>query len=86
MTSSTSPEQRERARCQAIAQAAEDQLHRCLHSPVRQVSCEFHEGGLRLRGRLPSYYQKQLAQEAVVRLEGVHQVVNEIEVARPLPK
>jgi hypothetical protein len=29
---------------------------------------------------LPTFYQKQLAQEAVVKLEGVLQVINEIVV------
>jgi osmotically-inducible protein OsmY len=35
---------------------------------------------LRLRGRLSTYYQKQLAQEAVKNLEGVAQILNDIEV------
>jgi osmotically-inducible protein OsmY len=34
-----------------------------------------------LRGHTDSYYQKQLAQEAVRRLDGVEAVVNEITVS-----
>jgi osmotically-inducible protein OsmY len=57
---------------------------RLLSSPymlVRQVSVRCEQGVVRLRGRLPSFYQKQLAQAAVRDLEGVSQVINEIEVA-----
>jgi osmotically-inducible protein OsmY len=65
---------------QEIALAATDRLSRSPYRSVRGISCEFHRGVLFLRGRLPSYYQKQLAQEAVAGLSGVSQVVNEIEV------
>jgi len=49
---------------------------------VRNVSCEYRDGALVLRGQLPTFFQKQLAQEAVSRLDGVTQVVNQIEVVR----
>ena len=32
------------------------------------------------RGQVPSFYHKQLAQEAIAEIESVDQVVNEIEV------
>src|SRR5947209_19012856 len=38
---------------------------------LKKVSCEYREGVLTLRGRLPSYYLKQVAQEAVARVAGV---------------
>ena len=57
---------------------------RCLRaSPYKMfagVSCECEHGVLFLRGRLSSFYHKQVAQEAVARVSGVSQVVNEIEV------
>jgi osmotically-inducible protein OsmY len=37
-------------------------------------------GGLVLRGRLPNFHHKQLAQETVRRLAGVRQIINKIEV------
>jgi osmotically-inducible protein OsmY len=37
-------------------------------------------GGLVLRGRLPNFHHKQLAQETVRRLAGVRQIINETEV------
>jgi osmotically-inducible protein OsmY len=36
-----------------------------------------------LHGCLPSYYLKQLAQELANRVEGVHHVINRIEVFTP---
>ena len=57
--------------------------HRILHQPhlaTQRLSCEFEQGRLFLRGQVPSFYFKQLAQEAVVGIDGVRQVVNEIEV------
>jgi osmotically-inducible protein OsmY len=44
------------------------------------LNCEFREGLLLLRGRVSSYYHKQVAQEAVLRLDAVEQVINQIEV------
>jgi osmotically-inducible protein OsmY len=67
-----------------VAQAAQARLRQIPYSTVHKVACECDERGhLFLRGRLPSYFQKQLAQEAVLNLEGVAQVVNEIEVTWP---
>jgi len=56
---------------------------RILHHPhlrMQRIWCECDEGCLFLRGQVPSFYFKQLAQEAVVGMKGVRQVVNEIEV------
>ena len=44
------------------------------------VSCRCDHGTLRLRGYSSSYYEKQMAQETVRGIDGVTQVVNEIEV------
>jgi osmotically-inducible protein OsmY len=50
---------------------------------IRKLECEFERGVLTLRGELPSYYQLQLAQEAVSRVDGVEQIVNRIQVQSP---
>jgi osmotically-inducible protein OsmY len=55
-------------------------LQKQLDPANRQITCEYHEGVLLLRGRLSSFYEKQLAQEALRTLEGVDQIVNKIEV------
>jgi hypothetical protein len=63
-----------------VLQEAQDALAGQLFHLRRNLSCEFREGLLLLRGRVSSYYHKQVAQEAVLRLEAVEQVVNQIEV------
>jgi osmotically-inducible protein OsmY len=50
------------------------------HLSVQRIWCDFEAGRLFLRGQVPSFYFKQLAQEAVADLDGVQQIVNEIEV------
>lgn len=64
-----------------VTEAAKDRLRKTPYQALRAISCEYDRGVLLLRGQLPTFYQKQLAQEAVVGLAGVVQVVNETEVA-----
>ena len=66
--------------CQ-IAAAATDRLRRTAYPAIRSILCEYADGVLFLRGRLPDYYHKQVAQEAVLGLPGVVQVVNQTEVS-----
>lgn len=66
-----------------IAAAATVCLHNSPYTTLRRVSCECRLGVLFLTGRLSSFHQKQIAQEAVARVRGVTQVVNQIEVGRP---
>lgn len=60
---------------------------RLIQSPyyaVRRVHVEERHGVLTLSGRLPNYYQKQMAQTAAAKVEGVMKVVNRIDVADPV--
>ena len=66
-----------------VADHARVQLLRNPYLALRNVHCDFSEGVLTLHGCLPSYHLKQVAQTAVVALEGVRQVVNKIEVLSP---
>ena len=63
-----------------------DWAENCLrHNPylaLKNVQCDFHEGVLTLRGCLPTYYLKQMAQAAVGPVSGIQRIVNEIEVMR----
>ena len=69
---------------QASPQAvAERGLRSSRYSALQHVSCDCRGGVLVLRGCLPSYYLKQLAQEAVARLEGVGAVDSQIVVVPP---
>lgn len=63
---------------------ARRRLRNSPYLPVRSVSCEYHQGILFLRGQLPSYFLKQIAQETVAKLDGVVRVSNEIEVHPPI--
>lgn len=63
-----------------VAVAAGDRLRSSPYLPVRRIVCDYQEGVLFLRGRSPSFFYKQLAQETVGKVSGVIQVVNEIEV------
>lgn len=67
---------------QDVEKAASDRLRETSFLPRSRVSCEYLAGVLLLRGRLSSYYHKQVAQEVVKGLEGVTHVVNEIEVCK----
>lgn len=63
-----------------VTETAQDCLRRSPYPMIRNVSCEFHEGALILRGQLPSFYHKQLTQAMVAGLPGVSQVINLTEV------
>ncbi len=63
-----------------ILQTAESRLRAGGYAVLRDVCCDFESGVLRLSGRLPSQYLKQVAQALVADLEGVSTVVNQITV------
>ena len=63
-----------------IAEVAMERLRDSPYKAMRRVSCEYKHGVLFLRGRVFSFHEKQLAQEAVARIDGVTQVVNDVEV------
>jgi len=63
-----------------IAEAATECLRASPYKVLAGVACECDHGVLSLKGHLSSFYLKQHAQEAVARVNGVTQVVNEIEV------
>ncbi len=64
-----------------VGKLATDRLRKQPYQAIRALSCEYDQGTLFLRGQLPSFHQKQLAQEAVGGLAGVEQVINETAVA-----
>jgi hypothetical protein len=64
-----------------VVEAALNRLRGSPYPSIRRVDCSFELGRLRLRGKLHSYFHKQLAQEAVARLPGVTQVINDTDVS-----
>ena len=73
-----------RAGIQALAEWG---LRRSRYPALRPVSCDYQDGVLVLRGRLPSYYLKQMAQEVVGhQVQGVSRLDNQIQVVRADPR
>ncbi len=66
--------------CNDLAQVARSCLQTTPYADVKAVQCECHEGVLVLRGRVSTYYHKQLAQEAVRDIQGIESIVNVVGV------
>lgn len=47
---------------------------------LKRLQCKICSGHLILHGEVRSYYLKQLAQEILRSLNGIHPIVNELEV------
>jgi len=56
-------------------------LERNPHIARRNLRFETNQGRVTLRGVVGTYYQKQMAQEAVRHVEGVDEIANELEVS-----
>ena len=51
------------------------------HLAGNRVRIENRAGHVVVRGHVGSYYQKQMAQEALLRVEGVRELRNQLEVS-----
>jgi len=67
-----------------VRASVEGRLQHSSYRALRTIRCDFQGdcGILHLRGSLPSYYLKQVAQELVGNVEGVLLVDNQISVNR----
>ena len=63
-----------------IAAEAERILCESGYGDLRRLRCDCHDGVISIRGRLPSFFLKQMAQTLVSRLSGVRRVNNQIKV------
>jgi len=63
------------------AGAVQQQLRTSAYVALRDVRCVADEGVVVLRGRVPSFHLKQLAQEVVRHTDGECRIVNDLEVA-----
>ena len=71
------------ASLQAVAERA---LRSGPYPALKKLSCDYRGGVLVLRGCLPSYYLKQIAQEVVAhQFDHGGRLENRIEVVRPPP-
>ena len=72
------------ARIQAVAELG---LRSSPYPALKAISCEYQGGVLVLRGCLPTYYLKQMAQEVVAHQCGTEeQLENRIQVVQPSPR
>lgn len=56
-------------------------LERNPHFTTRNLRLETDQGRVTLRGVVRSYYQKQMAQEAIRHVDGVNEIYNELTVS-----
>jgi osmotically-inducible protein OsmY len=66
-----------------LAERVERALRETGRWPLRGVEVAVLARVVLLRGRVPTYYLKQLAQETALAVPGAHQVRNGLEVMRP---
>ena len=76
----TAAEHTDRNHSQSVEHAARLRLAKTGYQTLRSVKCSFRDGRIVLRGEVPSYYHKQLAQESVRNAPHIAQIVNHIEV------
>jgi osmotically-inducible protein OsmY len=60
---------------------AQSRLRKSHYRELDLVACEFYEGVLTLRGRVSTFYLKQLAQTLVLEMKSVGEINNRLEVA-----
>lgn len=63
----------------------EAQVRRRVGGLMNDLRLEVLDRGIRLRGRSPTYYAKQLAQHAALEVSRLPLAANEIEVVAPNP-
>ena len=71
---------RESDRSADLSREIERRLLASSHRSLRSVHCHCHEGIATLRGRVTSFYLKQVAQTLVMGVAGIERVFNHIEV------
>jgi osmotically-inducible protein OsmY len=65
----------------SLAEEADRVLSESAYPDLRRLQCDCHDGIISIRGRLPSYFLKQMAQTIVSRISGVRRVSNQINVS-----
>lgn len=65
-----------------LAEQVERALHVTGYPPLRAVEACVSGRLVILQGRVPSYYMKQIAQASALKVLGVHQLRNDLEVVR----
>lgn len=74
------PQQSQKAGPCSTASALRDAFRASPYVGLRRVECDDHEGVLTLRGRVPTFFLKQMAQALAMKAKGVEVLANRIEV------
>jgi osmotically-inducible protein OsmY len=73
------------SRFKPLDRSIRENVHRALresgYAPLREIQCDVSDGVVELTGSVPSFYVKQLAQTAVLRLEQIRGINNRLRVA-----
>ena len=64
----------------ALSDRISSALHSSPHVPAKRVQVEHERGNIVLKGSVDSFYQKQMAQESLRRVDGVKRIQNMLEV------
>jgi osmotically-inducible protein OsmY len=64
-----------------LAEQVQFVLNRSPYIPARKLRVEAADGQVRIEGTVSSFFQKQMAQEVVRRMDGVERVVNQLQVS-----
>jgi hypothetical protein len=63
-----------------VAEEAQRTLKESPYFALRTLRVDYHEGILTVRGRVPTFYARQVAVETLRRMKSVEQLVDRIEV------
>lgn len=66
---------------QRVADALRARFRLSPYSEIRELKCDFRDGTALLRGRVPSFYLRQIAQSLAVSMVEVRSLKDDIEVA-----
>jgi hypothetical protein len=69
-----------------VQQRAAQALRHSAYAPLTTLRCEFHDGVLTVRGQLPSFHLKQVAQTVLCDVEGVGMIDNRVDVVDARPR
>ena len=64
----------------SLLREAREALAASSYPALRLLRCEYQEGAIVIRGVVPSYYEKQLAQAALLVNPRIPAVINRVEV------
>lgn len=68
---------------QALRAEIESRLRKSGYPDLQRVSCDLCEGVLTLRGRVSTFYMKQVAQTLIGQMDEVGELDNRLEVVAP---